>query len=154
MIMKRKSEFALTVLLAISLGFNIFFASGFFSAKADLRQAKTLPGRVEFIANTLRLSDEQREAFRRLRDELFKMGREIKAENREVIESFWQEILKDQPDSAKIEDALSHAAAARREFAAAATQKMKEFLAMLDQGQREACAQLIRKYVFSYARWD
>jgi uncharacterized membrane protein len=147
--MKSKSGFVLAFLLAISLGFNIFFASGFFSTKADLRQAKTLLGRAEFVANALRLSGEQREAFRRLREELFKIGREIKARNRELIESFWQEILKDQPDSLKIEEALSHAAAARREFAALAVEKMREFLRMLDQDQRQACLELIRKYVFS-----
>jgi len=145
--MIRKTEIALAFLLAVSLGFSVFFAVGYFSAKADLGRAGTPAGRVKLAENALRLTAGQREAFRRLRAGLSDDAREIKDENCGAVESFWREILEDRPDPAVIENALSRAAQARCEFAARAAARMREFLGLLDRDQRRACAILLRKYV-------
>ena len=89
----------LTILLAVSLAFNIFFTVGFFLAKKRMQLAHSPQGRMELLAKKLNLDEEQYKNFQQRRqsmggkrqaflDELIK-GKA----NKKLLKSFALEVL-------------------------------------------------------------
>ena len=139
---------ALTVLLVVSLCFNVCFIIGFARTRSVLKQLRTDEGRVHLIARQLNLSVEQEAQFVRLRAELQQEMDRYQKENASEIDAFWAEMSKDNPDMEKIK-ALLHASAGKREALRLVTiEYMRRAFPLLTPEQRKGLAKMIRERSF------
>ncbi len=95
----------LSILLAISLAFNVFCTVGSLHNKKMRRLAHSPQGRMELIAKELDLTDEQYERFKQRRQS---MGSKR--------QTFLDELIKDEPDQKLLEKLALEKLALRQEF--------------------------------------
>ena len=95
----------LTILLVVSLAFNVFCVVGALYAKKQMQLAHSPQGRMELLIQELNLSDEQYERFQQRRS---RMGAKRQA--------FLAELIKDEPDQKLLESLALEKLALRQEF--------------------------------------
>ena len=137
-----------TVLLVVSLCFNVCFIIGYARTRSVLKQLQTDEGRIHLIARQLNLSEEQEKQFVRLRAGLQQEKDRYQKENAGEIDAFWAEMSQDNPDMEKIKTLL-HASAKKREALRLVTiEYMREAFPLLTPEQRKALANMIRERSF------
>ncbi len=113
----------LTILLAVSLGFNVFCILDYLYPKKETRLALTPQGRMEFLAKELNLSEEQYDRFQQRRQS---MGPKRQA--------FLAELIKEEPDQKLLES-----------FALERIVLMQEFMRDLSPEQKQKFVEIINK---------
>jgi Spy/CpxP family protein refolding chaperone len=132
----------------VSIGFNVFFITGYYHARATLRELRSDEGRVRLIARQLNLTKQQEEQFLRLRAELKKETDRYDKENAAEIDAFWEEMSKDQPDFAKIKGMLRASFEKKNELRLVMVEYMYKAFPILTSEQRKALATMIRERSF------
>lgn len=87
------------ILLAVSLGFNIFFALASFQTRKRMQLAHSFHGRTEILAKQLGLDDDQYKTFQQLRDQYSQL-RQSRGTKRKAL---FEELIKDQPSQKVLE---------------------------------------------------
>ena len=82
----------LTIVLVLSLVFNVFFALGYFPILRHKRQGKTFHGRTERIAEKLNLDQDQ-----------YKLFQDIRESKSNQRQAYLAELVKDNPDQKLLE---------------------------------------------------
>lgn len=77
----------LTIILVLSLVFNVFFALGYFRIERHKRQGRTFHGRTERIAESLNLDQDQ-----------YKLFQDIRENKSNQRQAYLAELIKDKPD--------------------------------------------------------
>lgn len=119
----------LSILLAVSLAFNVFFTIGYFQAKKRMQLAHSPQGRMELLAKRLNLDEEQYKNFQQRRRSM--------GSKRQV---FLDELIKAKPDRKLLES-----------FALERIALMQEFMRDLSPEQKQKFVELINKR-FSFSR--
>ncbi len=143
--MKKKQNKVVWVILVISLCFNIFFAWGYISSRYFMKRIKTREGRTELIVKRLELSVEQQEVFEQLQAQLQIQKARVKLNYQKDINIFWQEIIKDKPDSLIIKQSLEQATRGREEYMIIASTQIHDFLQVLSPKQQQAYIKFLRR---------
>ena len=133
----------LSILLAISLAFNVFFAVGYFQACKEAEIAQTLEGRAKMMAQKLNLDVQQYKVFEGLLAEFVQL-REAKNAQRDA---FLSELLKDEPDEKVLENFCAGDSAKQHRLAGLAL--MRKFIGILHPHQRELFVEIMKKRDFS-----
>ncbi len=132
------------LLFAISLGFNIFFAVGYFTTQKRLHTADPLQRKIEAAAMRLSLSDSQRaklaEIFEKSRRELSK----LKTKQRETVRLFKSEFKKSDPDIEKLRKAMEEIETMRRNVREEMAREWRDFFASLSEKQRRKAMRMLR----------
>ena len=134
----------LLLLLAASICFNVFFIGGYLKSRAKLNRLKTVEGRMQLLAEKLDLTDTQEEALIRRRMQLKADIDKYKVAKAADIDAYWEEIVKDTPDTEKI-DALLAATSDRREETKLVVDCIGDIMAELTPDQRSAFANMLRE---------
>ncbi len=113
----------LTILLAVSLAFNVFFIVGSFLDKKRMRLAHSPQGRMELLAKELNLTEEQYKNFQHRRQS---MGPKRQA--------FLDELIKDKPDQKLLES-----------FALERLALVQEFMRDLSPEQKQKFVEIINR---------
>jgi hypothetical protein len=90
------------VLVAFFLAFYVFQAVGFQRERARERRLETIEGQSAALQSWLGLSDEQTEAYRRLRYEIVAKEKEFADYRKADAKAFWESNLQRIPDEEKL----------------------------------------------------
>jgi Spy/CpxP family protein refolding chaperone len=125
------------------MAFNVCFAAGYFQAKAHIELTKTPEGRAELFLRRLNLDEAQATAVRQLRDEYFAEWRRSMETKRAEYETFWTEIVKEEPDEQVLQDFIQSASSveSRSRF----VRYMRNFMRLLRPEQRLQVVEQIRR---------
>ena len=141
------------LLLAISLGFNLFFVTGYWTTKKRLSHESPLQRRVEIAAKQLSLSNDQKRALLELLKESGRKLRELKREQRATVRLFKTEFKKENPDIEKLRAAMERIESHYRETREELGAKWRAFFASLDEKQRKKAWRLLRRKPDWRKRW-
>lgn len=142
--MKNKTRL-LTCFLVLSAGFNVFFILGYVKTSRVLVQLRTPEGRVQLISDRLGLEQDQREQLAALMTELRSRQAEIKQANQAANDDFWYEIMKDEPDMQKVATLVAKSSQPLEASRQLGAEYLQEIMKVLDAGQRQALARMIRE---------
>lgn len=127
------------ILLAISLGFNVFFTVGFLHARKQIESGRTFRGRAERFAKMLQLETEQYKQFQ----ELLAEAEQVREIRRPQREAFLNELIKEEPDEKVLEDFLL--GESMQKHCRARLALMRKFAGLLRPEQRERFVEIIKK---------
>ena len=132
------------LLCAVSLGFNIFFAVGYFTTQKRLHTADPLQRKIEAAAIRLSLSKSQRarlaDIFEKSREELMK----LKRRQRETVRLFKSEFKKENPDIERLRRAMEEMESMRRNVREEMAKAWREFFASLSETQRKKAMRMLK----------
>ncbi len=133
------------LLLAISLGFNLFFVTGYWTTKKRLSHESPMQRRVEIVAKQLSLSNDQKRALTELLKESGRKLRELKQEQRATVRLFKSEFKKERPDIEKLRAAMEHIETLYRKTREEMGAKWRAFFASLDEKQRKKALRMLKQ---------
>ena len=138
----------LIFLLLASLGFNVFFIYGYLSSRSTLEKLGTPEGRIQLFARKFNLSKEQEEQIIALNTELRGKMDSYDKENKAELDEFWGEMIKDKPDSDRIDVLLETTSTKRKQLRRDMVRFFQKVFALLTPEQRRQVAQMIRERSF------
>jgi Spy/CpxP family protein refolding chaperone len=142
---EKKYKILLFIFLAISVGFNIFFVGSYTHTRKVMKKWLTPAGRMQIITEQLDLTKDQQKKFIQMRRELRIKGNEIKHVHIVDINTFWREVVKDNPDFQKIETLLERSFQGLKDYKVLSIECMLKFLKTLTPEQREIYVDIIRR---------
>jgi Spy/CpxP family protein refolding chaperone len=124
-------------LLMLSITFNVFFAGGFLQAqyagpKPEAREA------VSLVADRLGLSEEQKQAFARLREDMAARGRQTREATAAARQELWSHLSSGTAEPHKIRDLMEFEADQNRQLRLQMLDHVRQFMQTLTPGQRAA----------------
>lgn len=132
----------LHIVLAASLAFNVFFLVGTFMAQAEVDRAGADEEWIDLLTRELDLDTQQEEKLRAWHEDYALERDQRREEFRSQIERFFDEIVKEEPNQAVIDEFI--ATAPGREWRAEMVQRSREFMEILRPEQRVQAVELIR----------
>jgi hypothetical protein len=139
--MKNRIIWLFLVVLAC---FTISFAIGYVRAGRDRRQPPTVEEEVNFLTARAGLNEGQKQAFLRYRFGVRAKRRELRKSNAAVTEAYWVEVMKPQPDPAKLEQFTERTLAVRQEFDRFELEGWRDFMRLLDDRQKRIYKEIIK----------
>lgn len=137
------------IVLVASLAANVFFAAGvLYTIYLKDRLAESPERRIEYVADRLDLTAEQRAGLLALRERTRERFRAARAERGEMRAAFLEELSKPEFDRARIEALLEARAARRGPMWLATAEDMHGFLVTLAPEQRAAFLEMARERGF------
>ena len=130
----------LVTLLVVSVGFNLFFAVGYYRADG---KPPTFEEKARLYAEKLGLDVQQKEVFEQILSETIRRREQIRRESSSTLEAYLAEVIKDNPDPGIINSWVEgpHVVKHRRLMA----EQMREFMEALTPEQRKILVDSIRK---------
>jgi Spy/CpxP family protein refolding chaperone len=140
----------LTLLFALSLLFNLFFAIGYVQAQrqANAGPSEKTPVAVQ-VSEALELDEPQEEVYQSLRQRLRAVRDDTMADMRAVQEELAAAIQDPNPDRERMQQAMDRIDAMGRALREAEIQTLREFLDVLDTEQQNA---LLARLMFNPRR--
>lgn len=132
------------ILLAGSLAFNGFFAFGFIQARNLVKKFQTPEGRVEILAQQLKLTPQQKKIFWREGAAIAKQGMEIYKRLEKVQNQFFAEVQKENPDREVIFQILSQTTDDQARYRQIRTEHWLNIMRSLRPEQRQIFVDIIR----------
>jgi len=134
----------LLVVLAASLGFNVFFALGFWRATWTLRQLQAPGGHGRLVAAQLDLDPEQRQRRDQLLERTRSESRALQAVQGLRAE-FWAELAKSPPNVERVHALVDSSAELHTKAKHLAVDHIIEFLSFLRPDQRREYLKMIHR---------
>jgi len=133
------------ITLILSLGFNLFFLTGYFKAKQVNTKSYTLQNRIEAAAKKLKLDKTQQTTLM----DIFKTTQQrhtlFKKKQRSAIRVFKNEFKKQHPDIERLRMLLKNLEKAQKSLHKNTKQQWKLFLSTLTEEQHDAVMKLIKR---------
>lgn len=133
------------VLLAVSITANVFFLGGL--GFRYWERSRPPPERGQ-MAERLKLTADQQQAFQALRHASREHGRAMARENRAIADSFWDSAAAPHADRARLESMMERMLNGRRELQRTQLRAALDFADRLDARQRAEFIAVIRQ------RWE
>lgn len=125
------------ILLIVSLGFNVFFMTGFLVAKHRLSKLRSPSGRVELLSRRMHLDKEQIDQVKRLKAKILLESAPFRLRRWENLQALSAEISKQNPDPANIKTIVSRSLFLRTEQQERIAEYINDFINILDYQQRK-----------------
>ncbi|MBC2715899.1 MAG: hypothetical protein HF978_11380 [Desulfobacteraceae bacterium] len=135
----------LVIFLIISVGFNVFFILGYARSRHVVEMLKTREGLTEFVSKKLKLNQEQKLAFFQLGEKIWIKKLNMKKQYGKEAETFWAELLKNNPDPQIISAGFELRSTLDRELQPLKQDFLIIFLKILTPEQRKLFVNLLRK---------
>lgn len=132
--------------LALSLVINVCFIVGMFWVRATLPAMSTPQQRMQVIAEELKLSPDQHDAFQQFLIEMRRNGRQLRDSNKPLIDHAWDELAKPQADQAALAQIIDQTSENRRVYQKAMSVAMARFLSDLSPEQRAQFIELVKRH--------
>jgi uncharacterized membrane protein len=133
----------LTLMLIVSVLFNLFFAVGFFDARTQAQRTATPEGPAQAVAEKMRLTDVQRQGLAEVRRLVGQHMREANQAREANLRAAQVEMAQPQPDLVKIRRLMQDNARVQAEVRTFAMEHMAEFLKTLSPEQRVVWSQMV-----------
>jgi uncharacterized membrane protein len=133
------------IALILSLGFTLFFLTGYFKAKHVNTKAYTLQERIEVAAKRLKLDADQKIALMHIFKEIQQKTVSFKKRQRSAIKTFKNEFKKPQPNIEQLRDLLQSLEKEQKTLRKYTKQRWKDFLSTLSTQQRKAVIQMLKR---------
>lgn len=149
--MKSIPRYLLLVVAFVSIGFNVFFIAGYRkgrAARATIEKLKTDRGYVQLLSRRLDLTPAQEAKLVGVREALNKDSEAFKKANASEIDAFWDEMVKDSPDPARLQELEQALSGKRREMRLRVVERIREGFACLTPAQRRDLARMIKDRSF------
>jgi hypothetical protein len=143
--MEKKYKILLLIFLAISVGFNIFFIGSYMHTRKVLKKWFTPAGRMQIITERLDLTKTQQKKFIQMKRELKFKGSKIGLKHIVDVNVFWREVVKDNPDSQKIDTLFERSFQGLKDYKILSIECMLKFLKTLTLEQREIYVNMAKK---------
>ncbi|MFQ6017334.1 MAG: Spy/CpxP family protein refolding chaperone [Kiloniellaceae bacterium] len=139
------------ILLAVSLALNVFFIAGVAYTKYTKGQLSETPERrIDFVAQRLALTEEQRQGLLALRERASKRRHEIRGPRNRLRAALLAELDKPAFDRDRVLVLLAEGSERRRAHFADLAAELHAYLATLSPRQREAFLAMARERGFLY----
>jgi uncharacterized membrane protein len=132
-------------LLILSVGFNLFFLTGYFQARHAVTQTHTLQQRVEAAAEKLGLDTNQQSRLMEIFEETQQKLFALKKDQRTATRRFLKEFRKPDPDIQQLRTLLGTLDQQQKEVYRFARQQWRDFYRTLTPGQQEAVSRLLQR---------
>ncbi|MEX0774904.1 MAG: hypothetical protein WD042_04215 [Phycisphaeraceae bacterium] len=123
------------ILLVASLGFNVFFAVGYYNVSRTAQEMKSFEGRARQFTQQLKLDDKQEAVFEQMLAETSKARAAAKRERLPAFNTFLTELAREQPNEKVLLDYAEQDF--MREYRRQNALRMAEFLAVLTPQQKQ-----------------
>jgi Spy/CpxP family protein refolding chaperone len=124
------------VLLGLSITFNVFFAGGFLQAQYASPKPE-IAERSRLVAEQLGLSEEQKQTFARLREDVAARMRQTREATAEARRELWSQVSSGSTDSRKVRDLIEFEADQNRQLHLQMLDDWRQFLQTLTAEQHE-----------------
>lgn len=135
----------LGIALLFSLGFNLFFLTGYFKARHALTQTKTLQQRVEAAGKQLGLDPDQQNRLMEIFRTTQKKQKILKQKQHRLTQEFMKEFRKNNPDTRYLKSKLRALKQEQRQLQQFAKKEWKGFLIRLTPTQHDAVTRLLKR---------
>ncbi len=133
----------LGILLALSVVFNVFFIVGYYRASTQPQTRPSFEQRARQMAQQLGLDAGQQKSFDELLAQTIEQRSQLKAETKPLRDRLFEELVKDHPDQAVIDEFLEDDRfKQRRRFMITQMQKL---MTILTPQQRQKFVELMRE---------
>ncbi|BDY12061.1 Spy/CpxP family protein refolding chaperone [Hydrogenimonas cancrithermarum] len=136
----------LLILLAASLGFNIFFTIGYFSAKKHLGKAKTFEARVALAAEKLSLDERQKNQLFSIIKTSREKIQQLKRDQKKTVQLFKSEFEKSSPDIERLKKAMRKIENERKRVRSEIAAQWKTFFESLSDKQRKRVMNMLARH--------
>ncbi len=131
--------------LILSLAVNLFFLGAMVWVRANVPVMPTPQQRMQAIAEELRLTPDQHDAFQQFLIEMRRTTRQLREGNLPLLQRAWEEMLKPQPDQAMIGQIIDQTSENRRAYQKTMALAMARFLGELKPEQRSQFVELLQR---------
>jgi len=135
-------------LLTLSITFNVFFAGGFLQAQYAAPKSEAR-GTVSLVADRLGLSEEQKQAFARLREDMAARGRQTREATAAARQELWSHMSTGAAEPRKVRDLMEFEADQNRQLRLQMLDHVRQFMQMLTPDQRAAVLKAFQKRGFA-----
>ena len=135
----------LAAALLISVGFNLFFLTGYFKARHRLSRPHTLSQRIEAAGKQLGLDSAQQARLMEIFHTTQEKQKKLKRQQRALTRDFIKELRKDHPDISSLKSKLRSLRHAQQQLRRFAKSEWKNFMSSLSPSQRDAVIRLIKR---------
>lgn len=132
-------------ILILSVGFNLFFLTGYFKAKHTVTQTHTLQQRMEAAAQKLGLDSGQQSRLMEIFKETQRRQSALKRDQRTATRRFLKEFRKPDPDIQRLRTLLGTLDQEQKELNRFARKQWRDFYRNLTPKQRTAVSQLLQR---------
>lgn len=132
------------ILLGISLCFNVFFVSGYLSARRIPKLLATPAGWTQIVSDRLGLDDRQRQELVAVNARREAQMQEVRSPYAKGYEAFWGEVLKDEPDRKRIAEIQQESAVLHGQMARIRTEFLLDTVKLMTPEQRTRYARMVR----------
>lgn len=134
----------LRLLLAGSLGFNLFFAVGFVQSRGTALASATPSGKNEALADRLGLDSHQRGMLRNVILQTREQSQRLRAANQRDLDAIWAEFERPTPDAGRLHALMAAYSERQRLLHELTIDRVVEVARILTPGQRHDWAELAR----------
>jgi uncharacterized membrane protein len=135
----------LSVALAFSLALNLFFVAGAVWTRFHEPPPQTREERFDQVATALALDPQQRAVFARYSQTMREQLEATRQAASPLVRATWAEVIKSQPDEAKVMELLDQAAEVRRHHLNEITEATIRFLRTLTPKQRAKFVKVVHQ---------
>ncbi len=138
----------LLLLLAISLGFNIFFLAGYLKAKHDAKLRKTLAGRAQLVAKKADLSHYEKQRLVSLLRKTLQVKKELLQAKRRIAHLFKTQMQREHPNIVELKKAIKEYQSHKKKLLRNLRQNWREFLLSLPPKKRRKLRAILHRNHF------
>lgn len=131
--------------LILSLAVNLFFLAAMVWVRTNVPVMPTPQQRMQAIAEELKLTPDQHDAFQQFLIEMRRNTRQLRDGNVPLLQRAWEEMVKPNPDQALIGQIIDQTSENRRAYQKKMAVAMAGFLADLKPEQRSQFVELLQR---------
>jgi len=139
-----KNKIIWTALL-LSLGFNLFFLTGYFKARQISTKVHTLQDRIEVAAKKLKLDEDQQKELIHIFKQTQQEAAAFKKRQRAAIKVFKNEFKKQKPDIEQLRELLKSLEKEQKRLHQKTKQQWTDFLSTLTPKQHKAVTRMLKR---------
>ena len=135
---------AFWLVLASSIALNASFLTGYLQADSEADQVREQGGATSVVADRLGLDTGQQSFFQDLRGEARAEAAVLQRANTPIVDAFWAELSKSQPDDQSLRSFVEQAADQNAEFTLRVATLMRRFLDALSLEQQGELIEMLQ----------
>ena len=140
------------ILLALSVGFNLFFLTGYYKASRVVGGHYSLRDQIEIAGDKLGLDRSGKTRLMRVFDETQQRLTKLKTHQKETTHTFWQAFKKPHPDVEHLRSLLDSVKKDQRQTRRFIRQSWQTFLDTLDARQQRAVRTFLKRHPSVYRK--
>jgi len=140
------------MVLTLSLGFNLFFLTGYIKSQKTAEKISSPKERIEAAAQKVGLDEKQKTALMHIFSQSRQKQMQLRKKRAAAVKTFKLEFKKPQPDITRLRTLLQNLENEQKKFHKEVKQQWKHFFATLTPKQQKAVRKLLKKRPHLYRK--